>query len=286
MATTKLTIENNFLVVQRYNDSDELIGENNYPTKSVYLDAVQGSTYELKYVDSGNNVTATPFIFSELRDSTGTEFADEDTFKAWNRANLGKSSAGDGGATYIEEGDNVTITGDGSEGDPYVINSAGGATLATDIVNALEAANTPSTGNYFITLEDLPDTSVYVPYSGATGNVNLGANSITAANINALTPYNLVSSIGATMSPNPATTRYFQNRTYTGSGATITLQTLANGLGSTLVYTNTGSGNLTINANGGTNDIWTAGSASNSYVLAPNATVRLYCDGSRYIVNP
>lgn len=53
--------------------------------------------------------------------------------KMCNKINDCCESGGGGGQTFIEGGDNITITGSGTEGDPYIINiNSGTFSLFTD----------------------------------------------------------------------------------------------------------------------------------------------------------
>lgn len=135
------------------------------------------------------------------------------------------------------------------------------------------------------------DTSSFVPYSGASSDLDLGTQKMISP---ATTTFDglAVSLVfpGTTTSPVGGaipSTSYFYYKSYTGSGGGSTnLPAVSGNSRKHITIVNKSLGNLTINTNAGANDLWTAGILSSSLILATTQSVRLLCDGVNWIVNP
>jgi len=82
-----------------------------------------------------------------------------------------------------------------------------------------------------------------------------------------------------------ATTSRVMYYSYTGSTATIwTLPTIAGNTKTRFVLINTGTGTITLNANGGTNNIWDSGALVNTISLTPGSSMELFNNGVSFII--
>lgn len=69
-----------------------------------------------------------------------------------------------------------------------------------------------------------------------------------------------------------------------GTTATWTLPTASSSTTKKLSLIHTGSGNVTVNTNGGTNTLYNGGTLVNTYTLMPAVNVELYSDGTKWII--
>lgn len=274
------------------------------------------------------------FPFSDLYDENGDAWADQATFEDWADTNLGKYSAGGGGATlgiddyrraFTAEADQTEFTvsanttiqdiflGDSPPSLITVWSQLGNIVTISDAVegnlynfSGFTLSETPVEPSSIIS-DDSPnaltvgsdqklyvsvvDTSGFVPYSGASSDLDLGTQKMISP---ATTTFDglAVSLVfpGTTTSPVGGaipSTSYLYYKSYTGSGGgSTTLPAVSGNSRKHITIVNKSLGNLTINTNAGANDLWTAGILSSSLILATTQSVRLLCDGVNWIVNP